>query len=389
MIKDLSHKIINWIPSTWHGRIACTIVFTWVIIALLSPLISNDKPILAKGQNGWTIPILNGKNLPLNVEYELEINPLIRYRFNNIDTKNSLKPPFTRGEKGIHLLGTDKLGRDVAAGMINGARVAFLVATIAILLSSILGIFIGLIIGFYGDHGIQKNILQQLSILLLGIFSTYYLLHFITDQLSIFNIIPLLVLFTLGFILDKLLGKIPLKKYGLPVDLMVQRLFEINESIPNLFILLAFLAIVVNTSLYTIPLILSILVWMTFARHARAEALQIKNEDYILSARSSGMSDLRLLIKHILPNALPSLLVIVAFSFSAVILLESTLSFLGIGLPLEEMSWGKILAEARKTPKSWWLAVFPGLAIFLVLYAFNTLGDLLANYQRNQDQTIS
>ena len=380
---------INFLPSSWNGKLACILIFGWVTVAIFSPFISNDKPILAKNKDGWTMPIFSRNNLQIEPNYDFKIDPIITYRFNNMDTKNSLQPPLTKGEKGIHLLGTDKLGRDVAAGMVNGARVAFVVATIAILLSSIFGIFVGLVIGFYGDSGIRKNILQQLSLVLFLVFSFYYLLHIFTDQISFYTIVPLILLFCIGYFADRLLGMISLKKYGVPLDIAIQRLFEINESIPNLFILLAFLAIVVNTTLYTIPLILSILVWMTFARHARAEALQIKNEDYILSAQSSGMSDLRLLLKHILPNALPSLLVIIAFSFSAVILLESTLSFLGIGLPLEEMSWGKILAEARKSPKSWWLAVFPGLAIFLVLYAFNTLGDLLANHQRSQEKSSS
>jgi len=226
--------------------------------------------------------------------------------------------------------------------------------------------------------------LQQVLIVVLSIFFIYYVSHLIRDGISFHTILPVVILGLIGYFFNMYLGKIPLKKYGVPIDIFVQRLFEINESLPGLFIILAFIAIVTKTSLMAISMILAFLLWMTFARHARAEAIQIREEEYIKAAKASGVGDLRLLVRHILPNALPSLLVVAAFSFSSVILLESTLSFLGIGLPLEEMSWGKILAEARKSPKSWWLAVFPGLAIFLVLFSFNTLGDTLATYQRKQ-----
>ncbi|MDF1694186.1 MAG: ABC transporter permease [Saprospiraceae bacterium] len=385
MMRKLSILIKKIFPSSTIGKIAVWILLLWVLIAIFSPFLANDKPIIAKSDQGWSMPIFSANKINNTESYQFKINPLIPYRYDNLDLQSYLVPPFTKGEKGIHLLGTDKLGRDVAAGMINGARVALIVATVAIFLSAIFGIFIGLIIGFYGDTGIRRNLLQQLTIILFGILLIYYIIHIYMEQFSLYNLIPFILLLLSGYFIDKALGNLPFKKYGFPIDLFVQRLFEINESVPNIFIILAFVAIVVHTNLFTIPLILAVLVWMTFARYARAEVLQIKNEDYILSAQASGMSNLRILIKHILPNALPPLLVVMAFSFSGVILLESTLSFLGIGLPLEEVSWGKILAESRKSSKSWWLAVFPGFAIFLVLYAFNILGDILSNYQRNQE----
>lgn len=384
MIKRVKNIISKFFPDSFTGRLSIVIIILWVFMAIFSPFIANNKPILAKSINGWSMPILSAGDVKENFEYSFKINPIIPYKYDDLDLKNSFKPPLTSGLNGIHLLGTDLVGRDIAAGMVNGARVAFIIASIAIILSFVFGIFIGLTIGFYGDNGIKRNLLQQISIVLIIIFSMYYLIHIVQDGFTIYTIIPLLILGIIGYILDVLFGKISIKKYGLPIDLIVQRLFEIQESVPGLFIILAFVAIVVKISLFTIPLILAFLHWMTFAHHARAEALHIRGEEYVQSAKASGMSDLRLLWKHVLPNALPHLLVVVAFSFSGVILIESTLSFLGIGLPLEEISWGKILAEARKSPKSWWLAVFPGLAIFLVLYSFNTLGDILSTYQRNQ-----
>lgn len=377
-------KYKKYIPSTFVGKMSIVILILWVLTAIFSPFLANNKPILAKNSSGWSMPIFSQSSFDKDTEYSFKIDPLLPYRFDDLDLENLFKPPLSQGNKGIHILGTDKLGRDIAAGMINGARVAFIVATSVILLSSIFGIFVGLIIGFYGDNGIKRNLIQQLFLGILFIYFIYYISHLLNDGISLYALIPLLVLSTCGFLVNLMLGKIPIKKYGLPIDIIVQRLFEINESIPGLFIILAFVAILTQTTLITISLIMAFLMWMTFARHARAETIQIKEEEYIQSAKASGMSDLRLLVKHILPNALPTIMVVVAFAFSGVILLESSLSFLGIGLPLEEVSWGKILAEARRTPKAWWLAVFPGLAIFLVLFSFNTLGDNLANYQRNQ-----
>ncbi len=384
MIRWAITKYKKYIPTSRPGKISVFILILWIFTSVFSPFIANNKPIIAKSSQGWSLPILSKSNIKENVEYKFKINPIIPYRFDDLDLENSFKVPLSKGKKGIHLLGTDMLGRDIAAGMINGARVAFIIATSAILLSSVFGIFIGLLIGFYGDMGIKRNLLQQILIVFLSIYFIYYIAHIFKDGISFYTSVPIIVLCLLGYFVNLLLDKIPIKKHGVPIDIIVQRLFEIKESLPGLFIILAFIAIVTKSTLLTISMILAFLMWMTFARHARSEAIQIREEEYIQSAKASGLGDFRLLVRHILPNALPSLMVVAAFAFSGVILTESTLSFLGIGLPLEEVSWGKILAEARRSPKAWWLAVFPGLAIFLVLYSFNTLGDILANYQRNQ-----
>lgn len=380
----LLKRCVDLLPSSKMGRISVITLSVWVFIAIFSPFIANDKPILAKSADGWSMPIFSKTESAKNTDFSFKINPLIAYKFDNLDLTNSNKPPFANGKKGIHILGTDLLGRDILAGMVNGARVAFIVSTSSILFSVVFGIFIGLVIGFYGDNGIKRNLIQQLLLLGLFILFIYYSSHLINDGITIYSVIPFIIFGISGYLIHRALSLLPLKKYGLPIDMFVQRLFEINESVPGLFIILAFVAVLVKTSLFTISMIMAFLIWMTFALHARSEAIKLREEDYIQSARASGLGDIGILIKHILPNALPSLLVVIAFSFSGVILLESTLSFLGIGLPLEEISWGKILAEARKSPKSWWLAVFPGLAIFLVLFSLNTLGDILANYQRKE-----
>jgi len=382
MIGRFINNCRKYIPNSLTGRVALGVLIFWVSVAILSPFLANNVPIIAKNSDGWQMPIFANDNAKRNSEYSFKIDPLISYKFNDLELSNSFRPPLSKGERGIHFLGTDQLGRDILAGMINGARVAFIVASLAIILSAIFGVFVGLIIGYYGDSGIKRNLLQQVLIVSIFILIMYYVIHFLKDGFTFYTLIPIFILSSIGYFVNILLGKIPIKKYGFPIDMIVQRLFEINEGVPGLFIILAFLAILSKSTLISVSMILAFLIWMTFARYARAEAMQIREEEYIQSAKASGLRDGRLLIRHVLPNALPSLLVVIAFTFSGVILMEATLSFLGLGLPLEEVSWGKILAEARMYPKAWWLAIFPGLAIFLVLYSFNILGDLLANYQR-------
>ncbi len=306
--------------------------------------------------------------------------------FSVLQPENGLLPPFSSSGEFFHLLGTDYLGRDLFSGMIHGARVAFIVALASVSISLILGLSIGLLIGFYGDNGIRKNLIQQFIIYTSLLVSIYYLISMISDCINMYNVIPLIGAIIIAVGLDMLAGMISIKRYGVPLDMIMQRLFELREGLPGLFIILSVAAIISSQSIFSVAIIISILYWMTFARHARAETLHVKEEDYIKSAQSSGVSDFRLLFYHILPNAMPSIFVIIAFSFGSVILLESSLSFLGIGMPIEEISWGKILAGARKSPKAWWLAVFPGMAIFLVLYAFNNLADFFSQYQRRNDR---
>lgn len=349
---DKYSHINKWIPKSKSGRLALGLIFFWMLIAIFSP-------------------ILEG---------------VVGYRFDQLNPESGLLSPLSPGANGLHLLGTDQLGRDLAAGMIHGARLAFLISFLTITLSLILGLFIGLAIGFYGDRGIKRNAIQVFIWVICIVLGLYYFISVLKEGMNTYNLIPLVIVGLLLIITEKVISQLTFRKYSMPIDLTVQRLFELRESLPGIFIILSVASIFATSSIYSLAFIMAILYWMTFARHARAETQAIKEEDYIISARSSGVSDFRLMMSHILPNALPTILVIVAFSFSSVILLESSLSFLGIGIPLEEVSWGKILASARKSPRAWWLALFPGLAIFLVLYSFNTLGDYYSQFQRRNDR---
>lgn len=342
----------NLVPKKKRVRLALLIIILWSIVAVLAPY----------------------------------LEMLVGVGFGEIRPEESLLPPLSEGLKAYHFLGTDYLGRDLLSGLIHGARVAFIIAFISVFLALLIGLTIGLIVGYYGDHGIRKNLIQQIILLLAIVIVGYYLLTQFTNGISLYNTIPIAVTVISAFLLDRLASRIPIKSYGVPLDIIIQRLFELRESVPGLFLILSVAALFSSPSIGSVALVISVLYWFTFARYVRTETWRVKEEAYVKSALSSGVTDSQLLWKHILPNALPSIYVVIAFTFSSVILLESTLSFLGIGIPVEEVSWGKILAGARKSSKAWWLAVFPGLAIFLVLFAFNTIGDYLAQYQKRNEE---
>lgn len=210
-----------------------------------------------------------------------------------------------------HYLGTDDAGRDVLSRMIHGARVSLLVGFVATAISLLVGSLLGAIAGYYGGVA----------------------------------------------------------------DWLVSRLIEIVLCFPFFFLLLGVMALF-KPSLYTIVVALGLTTWTSEARFVRGEFLRIRELEYAQAARASGARDARIIVRHMLPNALAPVLVSSSFGVASAILVESALSFLGFGVPLPTASWGSILAAAQEhIAYAWWLALFPGLAIFTTVAAFNIIGD--------------
>ena len=161
------------------------------------------------------------------------------------------------------------------------------------------------------------------------------------------------------------------------VDHLIMRLVEAFLAFP--FILMALVLVtILGSSFGTVVITISILLWARFARLARGETLSVKNRDFISRARASGCTDARIMRLHVFPNIVNPLLIIVTLEVGHVILLESTLSFLGAGLPLPTPAWGLMVAEGRDLIVSnWWVSFFPGLAIMLTVLSMNLLGDWL------------
>jgi peptide/nickel transport system permease protein len=228
-----------------------------------------------------------------------------------------LIPPFWQdGGSFQHLLGTDKLGRDILSRVIYGARVSMTVSLIAIFVSGIIGTLLGVISGYFGGR----------------------------------------------------------------TDSVVMRLVDISLSLPTILLALV-LSAALGPSFTTVIVVISVLLWSRYARLVRGETLAIKERDFIARARVAGASHMRIMLLYILPNVVNSLVVLATLQVGYVILLESTLSFLGAGLPRAEPAWGLMVADGRELiVTAWWVSMFPGIAIMLTVLSLNLLGDWLRDH---------
>jgi peptide/nickel transport system permease protein len=161
------------------------------------------------------------------------------------------------------------------------------------------------------------------------------------------------------------------------LDGVISRAIDIIQGFP-LFLVALVLAIVLGASLFNIILIVTIMFWVGYARQSRAETLQIRELSYVTLARVAGVSDLTIMVRHVLPNVLNSIIVIATLGVGSVILLESGLSFLGAGIPPPTPSWGSMCSDGRSIINSaYWVSLLPGIAIMLVVLSCNLLGDWL------------
>jgi peptide/nickel transport system permease protein len=228
-----------------------------------------------------------------------------------------LRPPFWMAGGSVeNLLGTDRQGRDVLSRIIFGSRISLGVSITAVLLGGAVGTIVGLIGGYFGGW----------------------------------------------------------------VDHVVTYVVDVFLSLPLILMALVLVAIFRPGFLTTIAVV-SILLWSRYARQVRGETLALKHREFVARAKVAGSTDWRILFKHILPNIANTLIVLATLQVGTVILLESTLSFLGAGIPRPQPSWGVMVADGRDLIVSaWWIALFPGVAILLVVLSMNMLGDWLRDH---------
>ncbi|TAJ90700.1 MAG: ABC transporter permease [Reyranella sp.] len=229
------------------------------------------------------------------------------------------------GPSAQHWLGTDDLGRDLFQRLLDGGRVSLLVGISGAVLSAILGAFIGVVAGYLG-----------------GRFDAF--LMRLTDGVISLPLLPLLIV----------LAAVDPRKLGIPADVAQSEMF----------------------SLYRIVVIVALTGWTTVARLVRAETLSLKARDFTRAAVALGARPQRIMFRHILPNTAGTLVVATTMSVGTLILFESTLSFLGLGIQPPAASWGNMLTGAQELlQEAPVLALWPGLLIFLTVIAFNFLGD--------------
>lgn len=297
--------------------------------------------------------------------------------------QEKLRPPFSNPnlsilkadevpKAGTYLLGTDDLGRDVFPRMLQGAWVSLTVGFVAVGISVVIGVFLGGIAGFYGNTRITAG-----HLLSAGFFGT-----------GIYGIasggigwgVPLLGIALLLLALPRFKKRSPtgfsILTSGLfTVDVLIVGLVDIMLCFPSFFLILTVVALL-PPSIYNIMIIIGLTSWMGSTRFVRAEFLSLRERDFVKAAKALGVSDWRVIFRHMVPNALAPVFVSATIGIASAILTEAGLSFLGFGVPPPHATWGNILSDGKDyifdAP---WLTFVPGFAILVVVLAFNLFGE--------------
>jgi ABC-type dipeptide/oligopeptide/nickel transport system permease subunit len=234
-----------------------------------------------------------------------------------VDIQHRLVPPaWMDGGTRTHLLGTDQVGRDLLSRVIYGGRVSLVIGIAAVFVSSSIGVLLGLAAGYFNAR----------------------------------------------------------------VDWTIMTLVNVMLTFPFVLLALAVIA-VLGPSLVNMIIVLGVADWPLYARVIRAETLALREREFVTAGRALGMSHLRIVFRQILPNLVSVIVVIATLQVARVIILESFLSFLGLGVQPPTPAWGNMLGEGRVYMlNSWWIATFPGLAIFLTTLAINLMGNALRDW---------
>lgn len=395
-----------------------------VVIALLSPILATDQPLYCKYKGVTMFPafsfsnkceIKNDDGTVEILQYDiaewkkLDATTIIfapvaydpdKTDYNNADyvspggkqlfidkDGNEVEMP----TKFRHWLGTGKAGEDLLSGLINGTRISLSIGILSMLIASILGIILGAMAGYFGDNKMKTSRGSFWTVVFGVLIAYYYGFSMRTYELadafavsglailgqlliSIFIFIFVVFLF---YLLGKLIGKISFlkKEVCIPVDSIVSRTIEVLISMPLLILIISISAVAKEKSMINLMVIIGLTTWTGIARLTRAEFLRISNLEYIQAAKSMGFKEFYIMFRHALPNALAPALVAIAFGVASAILIESSLSFLGVGVPPSTVTWGSLLNAGREKFSAWWLVIFPGLAIFLTVTIYNLMGE--------------
>ncbi|MEO6037294.1 MAG: ABC transporter permease subunit, partial [Saprospiraceae bacterium] len=274
---------------------------------------------------------------------------------------------------------------DVATGMIAGARVALLTGLVAMGIAFLIGALLGALAGFWGDDRLWIRS-GRLWATLLGVPVAWFY-AFIAGPAGLPGVTMwiknLLVFFTIILIfnfLGKLISRLPVlsRSVIIPADLLVMRFGEIVNALPKfIFLLIVARLFGGNQPLLLMIALIGAFSWPGVASLVRGELLRVRTLDFVTAARGLGLSELQVLLRHALPNALRAAYIAAALGVAGAIQLEAGLSFLGLSGPgMEGASWGMLLHAAREARTAWWLALLPGLAICITVLALNRVGEV-------------
>lgn len=427
--KQFSFRTYAWsqFKKNKPAYISFYVLMILLSVAIFAPVISNEKPLYLKYKGESFFPAFTDLNpfamvnnyeieyegkketIQLDIadwkrmDYESVIWAPIPYSPGKSDLLNLKASPggeqYFKDETGSiiempsrfrHFLGTSVRGEDVCAGLVHGSRISLSIGFLAMGIASLIGIILGSMAGYFGDNSVSST-RGGMWVFIFGLILSYYYgfsrrAYFLSDAIAdspvSFVVQFLISLFIIGIILvsfyyfGKLAGRLPYlnKKIFVPVDSIVSRLIEIFISLP-LFILIISLAAIAKPSMVNLMVIIGLTSWTGIARLTRAEFLKIRNLEYIQAGRALGFSQKRIIFRHALANGIAPSLVAIAFGVASAILTESGLSFLGVGVPPESVTWGSMLSAGKSNFDAPWLVIYPGIAIFLTVTIYNLLGD--------------
>ncbi len=402
-------------------KINYVIVSIYLFIAVFASIIANDKPILFSINGKYYFPALSSnpyidlsnpdgtikkmrinsidwKNYhadkvlfapvnwsPVNSDLEnVYASPLIEQYYLKNDEKTKLPFRFR------HFLGTGKSGNDVLAGLIHGTRTSVSIGLFSMIIASLIGILLGGIAGYFGDDRLKIRRGGLFISLLLIIPAWFYsfqlrleIINHSFESSSYYGIFQILISTILFLVLISWpllirFNSLPYfsRRINFPVDSLISRFIEIFLSLPRLILILT-IAAISKPSVSTIIIIIGITSWTEIARIMRAQVLQLRTMDFISAARVNGKGTLQIITKHFLPNAISQITVFFTFGIASAILVETGLSFLGIGVPAGTATWGSLMFEARENYQAWWLVVFSGAAIFFLLSSLFIIGNTI------------
>jgi len=310
-------------------RVGLALGIGLILLGLIAPLLATDLPWIVRSDAGLRLPALAAwsglqPRAGATADGRTVLRAPIPYGPAGVNLDDRLRSPGR-----AHWLGTDALGRDLAARILHGARVSISVGLLAALFALALGLPLGALAGYFGGW----------------------------------------------------------------TDACVSRAVETVLCFPGLLLALALLAagpaaLERLPDVARIALVVGVTGWIPIARYLRGEFMKLRRSDMVTAVRAAGATHLRIMVRHILPGAMAPVLVTTAFAIAGSITLEASLSFLGLGVRIPQASWGGLLADAvEQVDHAWWLGLFPGLALFLAILACNLVGEGLRDYLDPRQRT--
>ncbi len=382
-------------------RLAKLWLLAVILLALFAPFLANEKPFFgydnlttnnnlpsgfeSNRKNQILHPIPYSPGQPGQNDVAL-LSPFQKNYYTNI-TGQQIELPL----RFHHWLGTDAIGADVAAGIVFGLRHSLIIALLSMIFSIAISLIAGICSGYFADSGIYLNRIKFITLIIflfLAWFYCYYTFSLewynLFQQFNLINLaglstsFMLFLLFTMALVVFwKISNKRKItetKHIHLNPDFWISLLTQVMVAIPQLIIIIA-LSSLFQPSIITLILVFGLVLWVEPSRMIRAEVQRLRNEGFVDAAIVTGFSFRQIAFRHLIPNLIPVVKPVFLYGMAAVILSESGLSFIGLGVNPGTVTLGGLMAQAKENIDAWWLILFPGLCLFFTILSLSVLSE--------------